>query len=316
MVFCLDELPLTKRVLGIDAKGHLFKSAYFWRSYFQHMLYRLIPFDTSPLLQSLLYDVYELKTQSEPVVYSTTPNGIIGISVNLSGNSAHKIDNTWCPTKRNTVYGLINTPDVLQISPHFREIAIGFKPFFFQLMTNIPMAQIVGQANLSLEEILHPSIVAELEESLQKAASDDEIIAAIEKCLRQCIDEQYFDKRMLEAMNLIYSNNVYNVDTLSKAVNLSTTALRHLFYKGIGRSPKEVAKIIRFNKLIRSFNPHKKTNLQDVVFDNGYFDQAHMTRDFTSVLGITPRQYFNNTKCTFDFYNYKRWTGDILAMRK
>ena len=277
------------------------------------MQYRLIPFETSPILRSVLFDIYEIKSSDEEVIYTTTPNGILGISLTLSGSSQHKVDHQWSTTPKNAIYGLIKYPDVIKTSLKFHEIAFGFKPFFFQLLTDLSMSEIVAHPNLPLDEAFPQSTVCELEESLHESTDDQQVVLAIERFISQCINDRFFDPKILHAMNLIYTTNVYNVEELSRLINISATALRTHFRYAIGRSPKEVAKIIRFNKLIKSHNPNEKLNFQDIIYQNGYFDQAHLIHDFKSVLNITPKRYFENKEMTFDFYNYNRWRGDIFA---
>jgi hypothetical protein len=33
-------------------------------------------------------------------------------------------------------------------------------------------------------------------------------------------------------------------------------------------------------------------------------------------MGLSPKQYFNNDKLAFDFYNSGRWEGDIFGVDK
>ncbi len=64
---------------------------------------------------------------------------------------------------------------------------------------------------------------------------------------------------------------------------------RHLatrFREQIGLPPKTVARILRFDRAIRSLGGG--TQLADVAFECGYFDQAHMNRDFREFAGTSP----------------------------
>lgn len=279
------------------------------------MDYKLISFKENKFLSSLLFDVYELKTLGKGIDYTTTPNGIIGISVILSGKSDYKTGDQWNSIPKSCIYGLIKSPGHIRMSSDYREIAIGFKPFFFHLLTNTPMAEIVKHPHLPLNEVIHDSFVRELEEGLHKSANDHQVLSTIENFLSKSIIEKRFDTRLLHTMNLIYSKKIYNVKDLSDSVNLSSVALRKNFHKGIGWSPKMVAKILRFNRVIKSHNPNEQVDYQDLIYQNGYFDQSHLIREFKEIIGLTPSKYFENKKLTFDFYNYNRWTGSIFTLK-
>jgi len=276
------------------------------------MNYRLIPYHHSKLLSSILYDVYELSSHYQSTMYSTAPNGIIGISIKISGQSFFKQGSSWELIPKCSIYGLINRPDNIKMNEKFREIAIGFKPFFFQLLSTQNMSDIVNTPFIEASNVFDKFAVEKLVSTLQNEISDLKIIAAIEHFVSFHVLENNYDPRILHAMNLIYNERRYNIDEICKEVNLSSTGLRNLFKNKMGRSPKDVAKIIRLNQTLKSYNPETKLSLQDIAFNNGYFDQAHFIHDFKSFIDLTPKEYFGNKTLTFDFYNYKRWSGDIF----
>ena len=62
------------------------------------------------------------------------------------------------------------------------------------------------------------------------------------------------------------------------------------FREQVGMAPKAVARVMRFDHAVQAIRsaPH---GLADVAYDCGYFDQAHMTRDFRDLGGTTPRAF-------------------------
>lgn len=73
---------------------------------------------------------------------------------------------------------------------------------------------------------------------------------------------------------------------------------RHLvarFQEQVGLPPKAVARILRFQRALRLLsNPRTGSGARswaDVAAVCGYYDQAHLNRDFRALAGCTPTQY-------------------------
>lgn len=278
------------------------------------MNYRLLPFSHHSFLNQLLYDVYVLNTDQEASLYSTAPNGIVGLSVITRGNSQILIDNKWQDIPTISVYGLINHPDVIQLSPYFNEIAIGFKPYFLQLLVRESMSQIVGGANCDAYDLFDLASLQWLKERLFTAESDAQILSAIELFIRRNLNLHKVDQRLLHAMNLIYTQGITSVEAISQQINLSSTSVRNLFRDGIGQSPKNVMRILRTNKVLKS-DPKSFSHFTELGYQAGYFDQSHFIHEFKGLIGMTPSQYFNHPNLAFDFYNYGRWEENIFEAK-
>jgi AraC-like DNA-binding protein len=277
------------------------------------MIYRPICFKKFSYLKEFVNDIYELTTDSNSVEYSTAPNGIIGISLITNGVSQILIDNNWQKAPNLSIYGLIKRPDVIKISPNFREIAIGFKPYFMQLLVNDNMTRVIQTKNIDANDVFKNTDF--FYDKLCNARSDVDILAAIEQFILQQFNPSKFNDRLHTAMKCIYEEGITSVSEISSKVNLSTTGIRNLFNERIGRSPKDLIGILRINKILKS-DLNSFYSLTELGYHYGYYDQAHFIHDFQNVMGLSPKQYFSNNKLTFDFYNSGRWEGDIFGADK
>lgn len=97
------------------------------------------------------------------------------------------------------------------------------------------------------------------------------------------------------AVQKIYSaNGMLNIKELSGHIGYSEQYIRRKFEEYIGFSPKQFCQIVRFqNSLERLLQPDS-SDLLDIIYENGYYDQAHFIRGFKKMANLTPKQYREN----------------------
>ncbi|MEJ3748684.1 helix-turn-helix domain-containing protein [Actinomycetes bacterium KLBMP 9797] len=85
------------------------------------------------------------------------------------------------------------------------------------------------------------------------------------------------------------------VAAVAERVGLSARHLTTLFRREVGRSPKMVAMLMRFQhattRIADSVRRCGRVNLADVAAATGYYDQAHLTREFVRFAGVPPRAW-------------------------
>ena len=80
------------------------------------------------------------------------------------------------------------------------------------------------------------------------------------------------------------------VGELERELAMSRQHLARLFHVGVGVAPKVFARVMRLQRTLRSF-PTTAGSLAEIALANGYFDQAHLCREFRTLAGLSPRQY-------------------------
>jgi AraC-like DNA-binding protein len=85
------------------------------------------------------------------------------------------------------------------------------------------------------------------------------------------------------------------VSAVAGRVGVSTRHLTTLFHREVGRSPKTVAMLMRFEhataRIAESVRRRVPVDLAAVAGDTGYSDQAHLTREFVRFAGAPPRRW-------------------------
>ena len=82
------------------------------------------------------------------------------------------------------------------------------------------------------------------------------------------------------------------VGWLAREVNLSISQLERDFKDRIGLTPKLVARQTRVAALAADAMRNGPPAWAGLATDYGYADQAHLTRDFRDLTGLTPSEYF------------------------
>jgi transcriptional regulator GlxA family with amidase domain len=76
----------------------------------------------------------------------------------------------------------------------------------------------------------------------------------------------------------------------------STRSLQRLFAGYVGLSPKAVLARYRLQDAAASIDAGAVTDLAGLATELGWFDQAHFSRDFRSVVGVTPSAYLTRAR--------------------
>jgi AraC-like DNA-binding protein len=82
------------------------------------------------------------------------------------------------------------------------------------------------------------------------------------------------------------------VGALADRVGVSARHLTTLFRREVGRSPKTVAMLMRFQHATARISEsvrRGRVDLAAVAADTGYCDQAHLNREFVQFAGVPPR---------------------------
>lgn len=92
---------------------------------------------------------------------------------------------------------------------------------------------------------------------------------------------------------LLASGGRTDVATLADAVGWTPRHLAHRFGQDVGLSPKQAARVVRFDRTRRALAQAAAAGpgavrLADVATAHGYYDQPHLDREFRALAGCAP----------------------------
>lgn len=138
-------------------------------------------------------------------------------------------------------------------------------------------------------DALAPSGIAELEHALEREPTTQGRVQLTMSWLARLVRERgHPDARVVAAVAAIRaSQGAENLERLADTLRLSQRTMQRLFAKQVGISPKLLARIVRFQHVLRAWRANPQTFARAAV-DAGYFDQSHLVRDFHDFAGAPP----------------------------
>ncbi len=128
-----------------------------------------------------------------------------------------------------------------------------------------------------------------LRDAVLRAPDFESRIGAAERWLHaRLADVRPYDEVDHAARLLRRARGTLNLDQLAAAAGLGRRQLQRRFLAQVGVTPKLYARIVRFDALLceRDACPDRQWTMLSQDF--GYFDQAHLQRDFHAFAGAAP----------------------------
>jgi AraC-like DNA-binding protein len=181
------------------------------------------------------------------------------------------------------VVGQMIEPVMLAPGADAAVAAIRLRPAAARSLLGFSLDEVVGRF-LDLEQ-LFPS-AAVLHERLAEAPSDTARLGVLEEWL---LTLRYRSvRRDIEgAVSTVQrSGGRATIETLASLTGTGLRQLERQFREDVGLAPKAFSRIVRLQGALRRIR--EGLPLCDVAVACGYYDQAHMTRDFRQLAAISP----------------------------
>ena len=85
--------------------------------------------------------------------------------------------------------------------------------------------------------------------------------------------------------------SVLRVEDVATRLHVSTRTVQRLARRYVGLPPLTMIRRRRLQEAAQQLRIHPDTNLAELAAHLGYADQAHLTSDFSTILGLTPGVY-------------------------
>lgn len=163
----------------------------------------------------------------------------------------------------------------------------------------IPMKEIAGYSTDLSNAWGSPA--KEIEDRILSASSNIQRVSIIQDYLLLQITKHYRESKTVNyCLNEIaLSAGQVSIDALARKAGIGNRQLLRQFDAHVGLSPKEFARIVKFNHALRYMQRNPATSMTDAAHYSGYYDQAHFIRDIKEYSGMTPTEYMQRDNVFF-----------------
>ena len=169
-------------------------------------------------------------------------------------------------------------------------ISVRFTTGGFFSLTKIPITTI-DHVGMEAEDLLGTSF-RHLYQRIINAPDVSEMFALIENYFLQYKTE---DSTEQEIVRFIDKNIGKPIDWLIHKSGYSQKHVIHMLKKHTGFSPKYLQRLSRFHHVVKELQNEKtRVDWFSVIQRHGYYDQAHLIKDFSHFSGISPTDYINS----------------------
>ena len=221
--------------------------------------------------------------------------------------------------------GLHSAPALITHAGAQSGIQVALRPLGARALLGLPAGEL-AELDLPAEAVLG-GVCAELRDRVRAAAGWPERFAVLDEILLRRAPAGHEPATWGPAgaspdvapevgwawRELLRAGGAVRVSALAAGTGWSERHLTSRFRAEIGLTPKAAARVIRFDRarklLVRNLTEHADASyrLADLAADCGYFDQAHLAREFRALAGCPPSQWLAE-----EFRNVQagNWLGD------
>ena len=172
-------------------------------------------------------------------------------------------------------------------------VFISFHPTGACHFFNFPLSEIENQS-VDMTDLFNAEI-RQMEELLYEKNTIKQRVAVIEQFLlsRFAPIPSYDSLLIQKGVELVKNcKGQTNAKYLSGCLFTTPKTLERKFSKYLGKTTKQVIKLMRFQEILHDLSVNKNVSLTERAYNNGYFDQSHFIHDFKSYTGYTPKEFY------------------------
>ncbi|WP_157535031.1 AraC family transcriptional regulator [Nocardia inohanensis] len=183
--------------------------------------------------------------------------------------------------------GLTVRPALIAHNGFQHGIQLALTPLGCRALFGIPAAAL-GSWIVDLGEVLGTR-AGELRDRLTAATGWPERFAIFDQILLRCIRPVHWDPELARAWALLSGPDpAVRVAAVAAEIGWSRRHLANRFTAEFGVTPKDAVRIARFERSHRMLRLPQAPALAETAVATGYYDQAHMAREWRELAGMPP----------------------------
>ncbi|MGH9723125.1 MAG: AraC family transcriptional regulator [Bryobacteraceae bacterium] len=265
------------------------------------MVYREV--EPSPALRGLVRCYWTLESQTPLDPQLVVPDGSMELIFHLGDPFELENGAATQLQSRLLLAGQLEGPVRLRATGQVNVIGVRFLPGGAYPFLRFPLGEITGR----IEELANVwrAAARELLEQLQEGVCTGRRVALVDDFLTARLADRRApetDAAVASTIDaIVRSGGRRPVASLHRDAGLSTRQLERRFERAVGLKPKMFARVMRFQNAVRNA---PQVRAADLAVECGYYDQAHMIRDFKQFCGTTPAEYLRVSHPMSDCFVY------------
>jgi AraC-like DNA-binding protein len=237
------------------------------------------------------------------------PDGCVELILNFGARFIQHVDDTTRLQPRTFLAGQLTGPLLIAPTGIVQLIGIRFHPGGTAPFFPLPMYQLTDQ-------VVELGAFARGFESILLCSSEElpliaEKVVALERVLTKLLLKSTRHSKGLQiAARIVESGGVIPIDALAVEAGISSRQLERTFLAEIGVGPKLLSRILRFQQVFRAVDANQ-TCWPVIAVDCGYYDQAHLIRDFRQFAQQTPSVLFAEQSSLTESFTRKARTSNF-----
>ncbi|MEE8104146.1 MAG: helix-turn-helix domain-containing protein [Planctomycetota bacterium] len=219
------------------------------------------------------------------------PDGCCEIVINRAARFRQQVGDRWELQARHLLVGQIRRFLMLAPTGEIDLVGIRFEPGGLARFVPAPAGELIEQ-RIDLDAV-DRNLRIELE-----AAGDE--IDAIESVLLKRLRRTRTPELPLAVERLVESRGAMSIDELNTLFG-GARRLERAFRRDVGMPAKTLARVVRFQQAVRALDTGGQGGAQ-LALACGYFDQAHLIRDFRAFAGQSPTGYLADQHAMSDAF--------------
>jgi AraC-like DNA-binding protein len=190
------------------------------------------------------------------------------------------------------VAGMGDTHSCTEHDGYQRGVEINLAPLAARRLLGVPMHELSGRV-VALEDVLGPA-AADLAARLDGAPSWPARFELLDRVLARRLDEGGGEPPASVAWawdRLRRSHGRAAIGALAADIGCSPRYLTLQFREHVGMPPKTLARVLRFQHALERLERDDGSGFAEIAEDCGYYDQAHLNRDFRAFAGAPPTDF-------------------------
>ncbi|MEM6925621.1 MAG: AraC family transcriptional regulator, partial [Myxococcota bacterium] len=106
-------------------------------------------------------------------------------------------------------------------------------------------------------------------------------------------------RRCARAVALLEADPLRSIADVARVLGISHGHLDREFTRVVGQSPRSLARLLRLRRLLAVIDVRRAVPWPELALRFGWFDQAHLIRDFKRHTGVTPTAYVRAQRVAF-----------------